>query len=67
MLFAAEKGYLSDVELNKILDFEAALLSFADTQHAELMAEINAKADYNDAIVGKLTALLDNFKATQTW
>lgn len=67
VLFAAEKGYLSDVELNKILDFEAALLSYANTQHVELMAEINAKADYNDAIVGKLTALLDNFKATQTW
>ena len=67
VLFAAEKGYLSDVELNKIVDFEAALLSYANTQHAELMAEINAKADYNDAIVGKLTALLDNFKATQTW
>lgn len=66
VLFAAEKGYLSDVELNKIVDFEAALLSYANTQHAELMAEINAKADYNDAIVGKLTALLDNFKATQT-
>ncbi|EKP0262141.1 F0F1 ATP synthase subunit alpha [Aeromonas sobria] len=67
VLFAAEKGYLSDVELNKIVDFEAALLSYSNTQHAELMAEINAKADYNDAIVGKLTALLDNFKATQTW
>ncbi|MEH8160803.1 F0F1 ATP synthase subunit alpha [Aeromonas veronii] len=67
VLFAAEKGYLSDVELNKIVDFEAALLSYANTQHAELMAEINAKADYNDVIVGKLTALLDSFKATQTW
>ncbi|MEH8162806.1 F0F1 ATP synthase subunit alpha [Aeromonas allosaccharophila] len=67
VLFAAEKGYLSDVELNKVVDFEAALLSYANTQHAELMAEINAKADYNDAIVGKLTALLDDFKATQTW
>ncbi|CAJ1843320.1 ATP synthase subunit alpha [Aeromonas salmonicida] len=67
VLFAAEKGYLSDVELNKIVDFEAALLSYANTQHAELMAEINAKADYNDAIIGKLTALLDDFKATQTW
>ena len=67
VLFAAEKGYLADVELSKIVDFEAALLSYANTQHAELMAEINAKADYNDAIVGKLTALLDDFKATQTW
>ncbi|MDX7685885.1 F0F1 ATP synthase subunit alpha [Aeromonas caviae] len=67
VLFAAEKGYLADVELSKIVYFEAALLSYANTQHAELMAEINAKADYNDAIVGKLTALLDDFKATQTW
>ena len=67
VLFAAEKGYLADVELSKIVDFEAALLSYANTQHAELMAEINAKADYNDTIVGKLTALLDDFKATQTW
>ena len=67
VLFAAEKGYLGDVELSKIGDFEAALISYANTQHAELMAEINAKADYNDAIVGKLTALLDSFKATQTW
>ncbi|MFQ2474090.1 F0F1 ATP synthase subunit alpha [Aeromonas caviae] len=67
VLFAAEKGYLADVELSKIVDFEAALLSYANTQHVELMAEINAKADYNDAIVGKLTALLDDFKATQTW
>ncbi|MGN5170671.1 F0F1 ATP synthase subunit alpha [Aeromonas sp. 102P] len=67
VLFAAEKGYLSDVELNKIVDFEAALLSYANTQHGSLMADINAKADYNDEIVGKLTALLDDFKATQTW
>ena len=54
-------------EVTHDVDFEAALLSYANTQHAELMAEINAKADYNDAIVGKLTALLDSFKATQTW
>ena len=67
VLFAAEKGYLGDIELSKIGDFEAALISYANTQHGELMAEINAKADYNDAIVGKLTALLDSFKATQTW
>ncbi|MGL5948606.1 MAG: F0F1 ATP synthase subunit alpha [Aeromonas sp.] len=67
VLFAAERGYLSDVELSKILDFEAALLAFADTQHAELMAKINAEADYNDDIVAQLNALLESFKATQTW
>ena len=67
VLFSAERGYLDDVELAKIGDFEAALLSFAATEHADLMTEINAKADYNDEIVAKLTALIDSFKATQTW
>jgi len=67
VLFAAERGYLEDVELNKIGDFEAALLSYAGNEHADLMAEINAKADYNDDIVARLTALLDSFKASHTW
>ena len=67
VLFAAERGYLDDVELDKIGDFEAALLSFANSEHADLMAEVNAKADYNDEVVAKLTALIDSFKATQTW
>lgn len=67
VLFAAERGYLDDIELKKIGDFEAALLSFAATEHADTMAEINAKADYNDEIVAKLTALIDGFKATQAW
>ena len=43
VLFAAERGYLEDVELNKIGDFEAALLSYANNEHADLMAEVNAK------------------------
>ena len=67
VLFAAERGYLDDVELDKIGDFEAALLSFANSEHADLMAEVNAKADYNDEVVAKLTALIDSIKATQTW
>lgn len=67
VLFAAERGYLEDVELNKIGDFEAALLSYANNEHADLMAEINAKADYNDDIVARLSALIESFKATHTW
>ncbi|MEC8228910.1 MAG: F0F1 ATP synthase subunit alpha, partial [Pseudomonadota bacterium] len=36
-LFAVEKGFLKDVELNKILDFEAALHSFMNSEYADLM------------------------------
>ncbi|AEY00206.1 F0F1 ATP synthase subunit alpha [Oceanimonas sp. GK1] len=66
-LFAAENGYLDDVELKFITTFEDALLAYANSEHAALMAEINEKADYNKDVVAQLTALLDSFKATQSW
>ncbi|ART82493.1 F0F1 ATP synthase subunit alpha [Oceanisphaera profunda] len=67
VLFAAENGYLDDVELNLITTFEAALLAYADSEHAATMADINEKGDYNKDVVAQLTALLDSFKATQSW
>ena len=67
VLFAAENGYLDDVELKLITTFEAALLAYANSEHAAVMAEINEKADYNKDVVAQLTALLDSFKATQSW
>ncbi len=66
-IFAAERGYLDDVELNKVLDFEAALLSYARGQYAELAAEIDKSGAYNDEIEAQLKKLTDDFKATQTW
>ncbi|WP_298718609.1 F0F1 ATP synthase subunit alpha [uncultured Oceanisphaera sp.] len=67
VLFAAENGYLDDVELKLITTFEAALLAYANSEHAAVMAEINEKADFNKDVVAQLTALLDSFKATQSW
>ena len=67
VLFAAERGYLGDVELAKVGSFEAALLAFADREHAELLQQINQTGAYNDEIEGKLKGILDTFKATQSW
>ncbi|GAL27327.1 ATP synthase alpha chain [Vibrio variabilis] len=67
VIFAVERGYLDDVEINKILDFEAALLSYAHSQYADLAKEINTTGAYNDDIEAQLKKLTDDFKATQTW
>lgn len=67
VLFAVERGYLGDVEVAKILSFESSLLSFAEREHAELMQEINQAGNFNGEIEAKLKALLDSFKATQSW
>jgi len=66
-IFAAEKGYLKSVELNKIGDFEASLLSFMNSEHADLMKTINDTGNYNADIEGELKASLDKFVETQTW
>ncbi|MDF2179710.1 F0F1 ATP synthase subunit alpha [Aliiglaciecola sp. CAU 1673] len=66
-LFAVEKRYLKDVELNKVLDFESALHAFMASEYAELMNTINSTGNYNDEIEAKLKEALEKFKATQTW
>jgi F-type H+-transporting ATPase subunit alpha len=67
VVFAAEKGYLKDVEINKVVDFEASLLSYANSEGSELLAKINEKGAYDADIEAGLKALLDNFVATQTY
>lgn len=67
VIYAANSGYLTDVALNKVLDFEASLLSYMNSEEAALMATINEKGDWNDDLESKFKAALDNFKSTQTW
>jgi F-type H+-transporting ATPase subunit alpha len=66
-IYAANNGYLKDIELKKVLDFEAALLSYMNSEHADLIAHINATGDYSDEIDGKFKAAIEKFKATQSW
>ena len=66
-IFAAERGYLEDVELNKVLPFEKALLAFAHSKYDSLLKDIDAKPDYSDEVVAKLTEVVKDFKSTQTY
>jgi F-type H+-transporting ATPase subunit alpha len=66
-IFAATEGFLDDVEVNKIGDFEAALISYANSEFADLMAQINVKGDYSKEIAASLKELVEKFKSTQAW
>ncbi len=66
-LYAAEQGFLDDVALNKVVDFEHALHAFMRASHAALLDKINATGDYNDEIESGLTAAIEDFKATGSW
>ena len=66
-LYAANEGYLEDIELNKVLDFEAALLAYMNSEHGDLLAKINDTGGYDDEIEAEFKSSLEEFKATQTW
>jgi F-type H+-transporting ATPase subunit alpha len=66
-LFSANEGYLDDVPVNKIVDFEAAMQSGIASNNADLLDKINATGDYNDEIAGEMKSALDKFKETGTW
>ncbi len=61
-LFAANEGYLDDVEIDKIISFEKSLHEFANEKYSELVNEINTNCDYNDDIAAKMKSLMDDFR-----
>ncbi len=67
VLFAVDKGYLKDVELNKIADFESALISYMNSEHKDFMDNLAESGEHSDEILATFTEALDKFKATQTW
>ena len=67
VLYAASEGFLDDVPVNKVVDFEDAMLSYVNAEHSALVAKINEKGDYNSEIADGIKSALEQFKSTQTW
>lgn len=66
-IYAADNGYLKEVAVNKIGDFEAALLSYMKAEHGDLLDQVNQNGDWNDDIEASYKAALEKFVNTQTW
>ena len=67
VLYAANEGYLDDVPVNRVLDFERDLLAYMNTEHGEWMAEVSASGDYNDDIVAHMKAALGKFQSSHSY
>ncbi len=66
-LFAANEGYLKPVPVNKVVDFEAALLSYMRSDHSDLLAKVNESGAWDGDIQASYKAALDKFSASQSW
>jgi F-type H+-transporting ATPase subunit alpha len=66
-LFAANEGFLDNVEVNKVLAFEAALQLYMKSEHAELMGNINATGDFSNEISSGIRTAIETFVKTHSW
>jgi len=66
-LYAANQGYLDDIEVGKIVDFESALHSHVHSKFSDLIDRINETGDYSDDIESGLKKALEDFKANGVW
>ncbi len=66
-LFAVNEGFIDDVEIKKVVDFEAALLSYMRSSQTDLLKQINDNPVYDDAVESGLRKAVEDFKATHTW
>ena len=66
-LYAANEGYLDNVELDKVGAFESALHTYMDQSQGELMNNINESGDWTDEFQQGFKDALDDFVANHSW
>ena len=66
-IFAADRGYMDDVEVEKIGSFEEALHGYFTSEKADLEKSINDTGDWNDDVEKQFTEVVEQFKKTQTF
>ena len=66
-LYAVDRGYLDDLELDQVSTFEEALQAHMAANHADLIKSINDSPELSDDVDEKLKNALDDFKANHTW
>ena len=67
LLYAGNEGYLKDVDVAKVGDFESALLGHMRAECADVMKQIETDGDWNDERESAFKTAIEAFKSTQTW
>jgi F-type H+-transporting ATPase subunit alpha len=61
-IFTGVKGYLDDIEIQQISEFQDLFIKTLRDGHSDLLAEIRSKKELSEDIEKKLSDILDEFK-----
>ena len=67
VLYAANEGFLEDVPVDRVLDFEQDLLAYMNSEHSEWMSNITETGEYSDEIVDYMKTAIETFKSTHSY
>ncbi|PID60470.1 MAG: F0F1 ATP synthase subunit alpha [Gammaproteobacteria bacterium] len=66
-LYAANEGYLDDVEVDRIVSFEDNMLGHFRSKQPDLLDKVNASGDWNDEIEAAFKQGIEDFKENGSW
>ena len=66
-IYAVNNGFLDKVELNKVVDFEAALQGFAHSAHQAVLDSVNANPKFSKENEAALKKVIEDFIATGSY
>jgi F-type H+/Na+-transporting ATPase subunit alpha len=64
VLWVVQNGYMDDVAVDRIKDYQAGLMDFLSTRKADLLKQIIKQGALNDALTAELKTAADQFKGT---
>ena len=64
IIFAASKGYLDNIEAEKVSEFESGLFDYLDANASEELNSIRDEGDISDSVGDKLEKAIADFKNT---
>jgi F-type H+-transporting ATPase subunit alpha len=65
VIWAVQNGYVDDVPVDRVKEFQAKFTEFLSTRKPELLQKIAAEKTISAALSGELKAATDQFK--ETW
>jgi F-type H+-transporting ATPase subunit alpha len=66
-LYAVNEGYLDDVPVEKVVEFEAELHAHARANSKALLDKLNKGGDYDDNVAAEIKAAVEGFKKTSAF
>jgi|TARA_B100001250_G_scaffold325059_1_gene288725 F-type H+-transporting ATPase subunit alpha len=62
-LYAVNEGYLDEVPVEKVVDFEAALHAYASANASDLIEKISSTGSFDDEVEGQMKKLMEEFSS----